>query len=77
MQVDVSFEEYSLERAAEAGADVLFVATGFREGLYRRLRDEAEVPPRTHDWRLFDAPRQSTSFFLLAAMPLVCSRAQN
>ena len=49
MQVDVSFEEYSLERAAEAGADVLFVATGFREGLYRRLRDEAEVPPRTHD----------------------------
>ena len=49
VQVDVSFDEYSLERAAEAGADVLFVATGFREGLYRRLRDEAEVPPRTHD----------------------------
>ena len=49
MQVDVGFEEFSLERAAEAGADVLFIATGFREQLYRRLRDEAEVPPRLHD----------------------------
>ena len=43
VQVNVGFEEYSLERAAEANTDVLFIAAGFKEQLYRRLRAEAEV----------------------------------